>query len=369
MFKIQSQAQPWAAGAVLTFPASYFLQNLNGVPLHVAELVITVRASCTGDVAGDQPGWELSKVVERVEIVPNKTCGTSLLSGHAMQHLDWLLTGRRGFEPAAILAADVGVQRTISLRLPFHGGLLGGTSREFSDLVSPMLLWQSGLIRVTCSDATPFLTIPAATIVSATITVTLVCEPYPVEWIVGPSVVYGETISPAGPAFDYPSHGLTGLVGLAPADRDTSVYPAFYMEDRHLLSGDVTFILATAWNATVSHGAGNSISNDAPECIPLLWCRPSPPQTSLAGVPVGVKRIDSPANTASEHRLIWAQLRELGDTYLEEVSRETGRPVPSAVTLPPDVEATEGIKMMAVARTLPRRVPRFRIEQQPGSSG
>ena len=362
MFKLQTQAFPWVAGQTIRFRCGDLLKQLAGAPLHVVEIVIKLAITMDGHAATDTESWEYPKMLARVEIVPNKLCGTSLLDGWTMQGLDWMLTGRKNWRDAPVLALAQDDERYAEVRLPYHGGFLGNKSRKWVDLISPVMLWLAGQVRITFSGATPFL--GGATITAGTATVEFICERIAPEYIVGPSVLYNRWDMSAGASLWYPSEGQTTFLGLYPEDQDAILnYPGtFNIEERHLLSGDSVRQLASQWNAMQANSGFDSISLATPEIVPLAVQRPGPNSTQAQNQNwrEGNILIAAQGSVADPHVLIASQLHPAGDGVYREVVSDLGVDVPPAVDPSEAQDITQAATLIHMAPTLPRRISRIR---------
>lgn len=371
MFKLQTQEFAWAAGESVRFRCGDLLKQLEGAPLHVEEIIIKGLLEMDGDAVTDTDPWEYVKSLARVEIVPNKLCGTSLVDGWTMQQLDWLLTGRKTWRDAPVVATSQGQNRYFECRLPYHGGLLGNKSRKWLDLITPVMLWLAGQVRITFSGATPF--IGGATILSGAISVEFVCERIAPEYIVGPSVLYNRWDMSAGASLWYPSEGTTTLLALAPEDQDAMTnYPGtFNIEDRHLLSGEDSRQLASMWNAMTATSSADSISLASPEVAVLGMQRPGCAATQAQNEPwrEGNILVQCPASVADPHVLIASQLHPAGDGVMREIVSDLGVDVPPAVDLGEAKDLAQAATLHHIAPTLPRRISRLQSVDVPMERG
>lgn len=348
--------QPWVAGSVLRYQLETLHSENHGANLHLVEWIILLEAVI--DNSGAAIGsWQMERIIDQARFVPNQPCDASILSGHAMRGIDNALTGRRCFEPASIGASANDQVRTMALRLPFHGDLIGCKSQEYKDLISPVLRWNKGLVTLTCSVAAPF-TIAGGVIDTCDITLIAVTEPFPGEYWVGPSVIYGETVQAAGPTFIYPSAGRTAYMGLHPLNQSATglIYPTIQYRDICLYSGLRPEEIACCYNAMASLGDHvDGIDLDVPQFIPIVFSRPDEcPQWTLPRFPRGNRTVEATGNSATEHRVCWCQLREADDAILD-LGDEIGQ-VPDDVVLTA-VDQVDLARGQTIAPTLPRRIP------------
>lgn len=354
--------QVWAAGQPLRVSLETLVLQSGGAPLHLVEWILLIHAKISNPGGNAFPGYELARIVDSAQFIPNQSCDASILSGHAMQAIDWAMTGRRAWEPEDLSAGGADEWRKIALRLPFHGSLIGGKSKKYKDLISPVFRWKQGQIVLSCSAADPF-SEATGVINEATITPIAVTEPIPTEYVEAAALVYGETIDSTGATTtQYPSDGRTMYMGLHPLDRDAGpvIYPSVTVKDICALSNITPNQMACVWNAMECLGdeGDEALNLDIPQFLPIVHSRPGDcPQWTLPKLGTGNVNLTLTGTTATEHRICWAQLRE-SPAARAELGAKLGVNIPGpSVNVSDKANQGDVLKAVAVADTLPVEVP------------